>query len=200
MHLVIATQRPSTDVITGLIKANIPSRLALSVSNNTDSRVILDQGGAEKLLGNGDMLFSPIGASKPTRIQGCYVSIKEINDVTDFLRRQQTAEYDESVMEEIEKQSLSEPEQSMDFGEDADELLPQAVEIVLDVGEASATLLQRRLRLGYARAGRLVDAMEKMGIVGPHEGSKPRKLLIGRQEWQQIKQAAGGSVDEDIPF
>ena len=186
MHLVIATQRPSTDVITGLIKANIPSRLALSVSNNTDSRVILDSGGAEILLGHGDMLFSPIGASKPVRIQGCYVSIKEINEVTNFLRKQQKEDYDESVMDEIEKQAVAE-KSMQDSDEPQDELLPQAIEIVVDVGEASATLLQRRLRLGYARAGRLVDTMERMGIVGPHEGSKPRKVLISRQEWLEMK-------------
>lgn len=186
MHLVIATQRPSTDVITGLIKANIPSRLALSVSNNTDSRVILDSGGAEKLLGHGDMLFSPIGSSKPIRIQGCFVSIKEINEVTNFLRKQQKEDYDESVMDEIEKQAVAE-KSMQDSDEPQDELLPQAIEIVVDMGEASATLLQRRLRLGYARAGRLVDTMERMGIVGPHEGSKPRKVLISRQEWLEMK-------------
>lgn len=187
MHLVIATQRPSTDVITGLIKANIPSRLALSVSNNTDSRVILDSGGAEKLLGNGDMLFNPIGESKPLRIQGCFVSIKEITAVTDFLRNQNKESYDESVMDEIEKQSIPDNTLTDNSDEAQDELLPQAIEIVIDVGEASATLLQRRLRLGYARAGRLVDTMERMGIVGPHEGSKPRKVLLSRQDWLQMK-------------
>lgn len=194
MHLVIATQRPSVDVITGLIKANIPSRLALTVASGTDSRTILDAVGAEKLLGRGDMLFMPVGTSKPLRVQGCFISNSEIESVVQFLKSQEGANYDEAVVAEIERQAASagsgksgkpslegeEPE------EGSDEMLPQAIELVVEAGMASTSLLQRRLRLGYARAGRLIDEMEQRGIVGPHEGSKPRQVLITRQQWLEM--------------
>ncbi|MEI3541320.1 MAG: DNA translocase FtsK 4TM domain-containing protein [Acutalibacteraceae bacterium] len=179
MHLVIATQRPSVDVITGTIKANIPSRIALSVSSQIDSRTILDSSGAEKLLGRGDMLFSPIGASKPMRVQGCFLTDKEIENVLSFIKNNGENEYDQKVIEEIEKNAVLEPtkdEKSDD--KEQDPMLEEAIRCIMEVGQASTSLLQRRLRLGYARAGRLIDEMERMGIVGPHEGSKPRQILI----------------------
>ena len=192
MHLVIATQRPSVDVITGLIKANIPSRLALTVASSVDSRTILDASGADKLLGNGDMLFMPIGLSKPMRVQGAYVSDPEVEAVVEFLKSTEESEheYDDEVIQEIERQA-SAAGKSAAHGDDedaseSDEMLPQAVEVVLDAGMASTSLLQRKLRLGYARAGRLIDEMERRGIVGPHEGSKPRKVIITRSQWLEM--------------
>lgn len=184
MHLVIATQRPSVDVITGIIKANIPSRIALAVSSQVDSRTILDKGGAEKLLGRGDMLFAPIGSSKPQRIQGCYVTDKEIESVINFLKANQDTDYDEQVIDEIEKNTIAEShtEKSRDIDQ-KDEMLEDAIRCVIDAGQASTSFLQRKLRVGYARAGRLMDEMEQMGVVGPYEGSKPRKLLITYQQW-----------------
>ncbi len=194
MHLVIATQRPSVDVITGLIKANIPSRLALTVASGVDSRTILDCSGAEKLLGRGDMLFMPLGMSKPMRIQGGYVDMEEIEAVVDFLKDDGAEEiYDDEIMQEIERQASAAGNKgnangSDDNGEDelADDMLPQAIEVVIDAGMASTSLLQRKLRLGYARAGRIIDEMERRGIVGPHEGSKPRQVLITRQQWMEM--------------
>lgn len=187
MHLVIATQRPSVDVITGIIKANIPSRVAFMVSSQVDSRTILDMGGAEKLMGKGDMLFYPVGAIKPSRIQGCWVSEREVEAVVSYIKesQQQEHEYDEHVREEIERLTVQEKGSKGDSGdsEDLDEMLPQAVEVVLEAGMASTSLLQRRLKLGYARAARIVDQMEQEGIVGPFEGSKPRQVLISRQQW-----------------
>ena len=192
MHLVIATQRPSVDVITGLIKANIPSRLALTVSSAVDSRTILDTGGAERLLGRGDMLFMPVGLSKPLRVQGCFVSNHEVENVVDFLKKSDESEtdYDVAVMDEIEKQAAAADKSTKkasaaDDG-DEDEMLPQAIEYVVEAAEASTSMLQRKLRLGYARAGRLIDMMEQRGIVGPHEGSKPRKVLMTRQQWLEM--------------
>ena len=188
MHLVIATQRPSVDVITGIIKANIPSRIAFSVSSQVDSRTILDMGGAEKLLGRGDMLFYPMGASKPIRIQGCFVSNNEVESVTDFVKNCYENKYDEQIVEEIEKQAIPEKnKEKFKNDNNTDEMLPNAIECVIEAGEASTSMLQRRLRLGYARAGRLIDEMEQMGIIGPHEGSKPRQLLISRQQWIEMK-------------
>lgn len=194
IHLVIATQRPSVDVITGIIKANIPSRIALSVSSQVDSRTILDMVGAEKLLGNGDLLFYPVGTAKPVRIQGCYTSDKEVEAVVKFIKNQEQSAYDEEVVEEIERQaaaaggkrgssSLSGAGGSSD---DSDELLPKAIEAVVEVGQASTTLLQRKLKVGYARAARIVDELEERGIVGPFEGSKPRKVLITKQQWFEM--------------
>ncbi len=187
MHLLIATQRPSVDVITGIIKANIPSRIAFAVSSQVDSRTILDSGGAEKLLGRGDMLFSPVGSQKPTRVQGCFVSDSEIESVVTFVKKAQETGYDQNIAEEIEKNAVAEKDSHDSSGnEDNDPMMPEAVKCVVEAGQASTSLLQRRLRLGYARAGRLIDEMEQMGIVGPHEGSKPRQVLITYQQWLEM--------------
>ena len=191
MHMVIATQRPSVDVITGLIKGNIPSRLALTVASGVDSRTILDSVGAEKLLGNGDMLFMPVGQSKPLRVQGCYVSNQEVERVIDFLKNGgQEQAYDQQIIEEIEKQAASSGKSAgrddEDGGDETDEALPQAIEIAVEAGSISTSMLQRKLRFGYARAGRIIDQMEQRGIIGPSEGSKPRKVLITRQQWIEM--------------
>lgn len=189
MHLVVATQRPSVDVVTGLIKANIPSRIALTVSTAVDSRTILDAVGAEKLLGRGDMLFAPVGVNKPVRVQGCYLADEEISSIVEFVKKTKEIEYDESVLEEIERNAASESGRdggAGDGGEDAhDPMLEEAVKCVVEAGQASTSLLQRRLRLGYARAGRIIDEMEQLGIVGPHEGSKPRQVLMSYSQWME---------------
>ena len=197
MHLVIATQRPSVDVITGIIKANIPSRIAFSVSSQVDSRTILDMGGAEKLLGHGDMLFSPVGSQKPKRIQGCFVSDSEIESVVNFIKKSQEADYNESIAEEIERNAAAEKD-SGDAGaadEDADPMMPDAVKCVVEAGQASTSFLQRRLRLGYARAGRLIDQMEQKGIIGPPDGSKPRQVLITYQQWLEMNMQKNDEAD-----
>ena len=186
MHLVVATQRPSVDVVTGLIKANIPSRIALTVSNAVDSRTILDAGGAEKLLGNGDMLFAPVGSNKPVRVQGCYVSDGEISSIVEFVKKTKALEYDENVIQEIERNAAGEAEKvDASDGEQGsvDPMMDEAIKCVVEAGQASTSLLQRRLRLGYARAGRLIDEMEQLGVVGPHEGSKPRQVLMTYTQW-----------------
>ena len=183
MHLVIATQRPSVDVITGLIKANVPSRIAFAVKSQIDSRTILDSGGAEKLLGKGDMLFSPIGTTKPIRVQGGFVDDDEVEKIVNFVKTNKLVEYDKEVIEEIEKNAVLDGKaKDTDTDSDADPMIEQAIECVVEAGQASTSLLQRRLRVGYARAGRLVDDMEKMGIVGPHQGAKPRDVLMTRQQ------------------
>ena len=185
MHLVIATQRPSVDVITGLIKANVPSRIAFAVKSQIDSRTILDSGGAEKLLGKGDMLFSPIGVTKPVRVQGGFVDDTEIENVINFIKNSKIVEYDKKVIDEIEKNAVPDgkDKNNSDAGDgEADIMLEEAIECVVEAGQASTSLLQRRLRVGYARAGRLIDDMEKMGIVGPHQGAKPRDVLMTRQQ------------------
>lgn len=194
MHLVIATQRPSVDVITGVIKANIPSRIAFAVSSSVDSRTILDSGGAEKLLGRGDMLFYPVGTAKPTRVQGCFVTDSEVERVVEFVkRRQEHHEYDEAVMEEIERQAVTEKKKSGSSSDDGggfaeeDDMIPAAIECVIDMGVASTSMLQRRLKLGYARAARIIDELEQKGIVGPFEGSKPRQVLISKERWQEMQ-------------
>ncbi len=199
MHLIIATQRPSVDVITGVIKANIPSRIAFSVSSQVDSRTILDGGGAEKLLGRGDMLFYPVGYPKPVRVQGCFVSDTEVEQVVDFIKnKQQPAEYDDKIMEEIERQAVIEKKKGDKGGSeetgDTDPLFNDAVDCVLDAGQASTSYLQRRLKVGYARAARLVDELEDRGIVGPLEGSKPREVLITRQQWVEISARNAGDI------
>lgn len=189
MHLVIATQRPSVDVITGIIKANIPSRIALAVSSQIDSRTILDMSGAEKLLGRGDMLFSPVGSPKPIRVQGCYVTDREIEKVVEFIKNSQESKYDSKIAAEIEKNAISDNSKGSDSnsGEGSeDPMMNEAIKCVVEAGQASTSLLQRRLRVGYARAGRLVDEMEQMGIVGPHEGSKPRQVLITYQQFMEM--------------
>ena len=187
MHLVVATQRPSTDVITGLMKSNIPSRIAFAVASQVESRIILDTVGADKLIGKGDMLYSPINLNKPLRIQGCFVSTEEIEHVIQYVKKNAEAEYSQEVMDHIEKQAESESSGGYDASEDEDELLPQAITIVVESGQASVSMLQRRLKLGYARAARLVDQMEQRGIVGPFEGSKPRHVLITRDDWMQMQ-------------
>ncbi len=179
IHLVVATQRPSVDVVTGLIKANMPSRIAFTVASQADSRVILDMGGAEKLIGHGDMLFLPAGSSKPMRVQGAYVSEREITAVTAYIKRQKPADYRDEIMEET---AAEKKEQTRD-----DDLLEEAVEIVVRSGVASASLLQRKLRVGYARAARLVDLMEEIGVVGGYEGSKPRAVLMSVEELEERK-------------
>ena len=192
MHLIVATQRPSVDVITGLIKANIPSRIAFAVSSQVDSRTILDGAGAEKLLGQGDMLFMPVGAPKPTRIQGTFVRDEEISRVLDFIKSSATVQYDEAMIEAMEKHAIMDGKKggsSADAEEDAgsDPMFKQAVDVVIDAGQASTSLLQRRCKLGYARAARIMDEMEQKSIIGPYEGAKPRAVLISRQQWLEMQ-------------
>ena len=203
VHLVIATQRPSTDVITGLMKANIPSRIAFAVASSLESRIILDTNGAEKLVGKGDMLYAPLGMGKPQRVQGCFISPEEIERVVDFIKQTGEAQYDDEVIQKIEE-SVQEKEKggkggasaaaAADTEEDGDELLPAAVEVVLETGQASVSMLQRRLKLGYSRAARLVDQMEERGIVGPFEGSKPRQLLITKEQWQELQMGGASNA------
>ena len=192
MHLIVATQRPSVDVITGLIKANIPSRIAFAVSSQVDSRTILDGAGAEKLLGQGDMLFMPVGAPKPTRIQGTFVRDEEISRVLDFIKSSATVQYDEAMIEAMEKHAIQDGKKGSsgadsDEDSDSDPMFKQAVEVVIDAGQASTSLLQRRCKLGYARAARIMDEMEQKGIIGPYEGAKPRAVLISRQQWLEMQ-------------
>lgn len=193
MHLIIATQRPSVDVVTGVIKANIPTRIAFAVSSQIDSRTILDSAGAEKLLGRGDMLFSPVGSTKPRRIQGCFVSDDEVEAVVDYIKGDHKADYDDDVMVEIERQAAVEKKQKTGLAEDGpdeDPMLMDAIRVVVESGQASTSLLQRKLKLGYARAARIVDEMEQRGVVGPYEGSKPRKVLITKEQLME-REAAG---------
>ncbi len=195
IHLVIATQRPSADVITGLMKANIPSRIAFSVASAMESRIILDTQGAEKLVGKGDMLYAPIGTGKPVRVQGCFVSDSEVEAVASYVKENFVTNYDQQVMEEIErkaaqtgsgKATAADPEPNADEL-DGDEMLPAAVDVILETGQASVSMLQRRLKLGYARAARIVDEMEEKGIVGPFQGSKPRAILITPEQWKSMR-------------
>ena len=206
MHLVIATQRPSSDVITGLMKANIPSRIAFAVASSLESRIILDTTGAEKLVGKGDMLYAPLGAGKPTRVQGCFITPEEIERVVDYVKQSGEAEYSQDVMDKIEQavkekekgggKSVGAPEPAGESPDD--ELLSAAVDVVLETGQASVSMLQRRLKLGYARAARLVDQMEERGYVGPFEGSKPRQLLIDKAKWQELKMAKAPAPEPEI--
>ncbi len=206
MHLVVATQRPSVDVITGVIKANIPTRIAFSVSSQVDSRTILDMGGAEKLIGRGDMLYCPIGAPKPIRLQGCFISDKEIEGVVNFIKKQGEVKYDDSVMEEIDRcvresdtKGKKGSSASSDGDSDEDSMLDAAIDVVVECGQASTSLLQRRLKLGYARAARIVDQMEERGIVGPSQGSKPREVRITKTQLYEMRMrqdAAAESVDQ----
>ncbi len=196
IHLIIATQRPSADVITGLMKANIPSRIAFAVASAMESRIILDTMGAEKLVGKGDMLYSPIGSGKPQRIQGCFVTDAEVEAVATYVKDNFNTSYDKGIMEEIEKKAaqtgsgkgatVSEPEPN-EAELDGDEMLPAAVDVILETGQASVSMLQRRLKLGYARAARIVDEMEEKGIVGPFQGSKPRAILVTKEQWEAMK-------------
>ena len=199
MHLIIATQRPSADVITGLMKANIPSRIAFAVASSLESRIILDITGAEKLVGRGDMLYFPLGSGKPTRVQGCLISDQEVAAVVDFVKKSGSAQYDDDVMQEIEQHAAEKEKGAKGVGGSApedvdseyDELIDAAAEVVVETGQASVSMLQRRLKLGYARAARLVDQLEEKGIVGPFEGSKPRQLLITKEQWQELKYRQG---------
>lgn len=188
MHLVIATQRPSVDVITGLIKANVPSRIAFAVKSQIDSRTILDTAGAEKLLGRGDMLYSPIGVNKPIRVQGCFVDDTEIENIISFIKQSQVVEYDKDVIDQIERSALGDTGAKPDENDgELDPMMEEAIQCVVEAGQASTSMLQRRLRLGYARAGRIIDEMEQIGVVGPHEGSKPRQVLMTYQQWLERK-------------
>ena len=210
IHLVIATQSPRADVITGLMKANIPSRIAFAVASSLESRIILDTIGAEKLVGKGDMLYAPLGQDK-LRVQGCFITEEEVANVVDFIKEGASAQYDEQVMHEIEKNAedknkaekgVGGSDPGAGGGDDYDELLPAAIDVVLEVGQASVSMLQRRLKLGYGRAARLVDQMEEKGVVGPFEGSKPRQLLITKEQWaeMQYKQNMVAAVPDELPF
>lgn len=207
MHLIIATQRPSANVITGLMKANIPSRIAFSVASAMESRIILDTMGAEKLVGKGDMLYAPIGSGKPLRVQGCFVTDSEVESVAEYVKENYVADYDKQVLEEIEKSaqqagsgkksgSVSDPAPN-DDELDGDEMLPAAVDVILETGQASVSMLQRRLKLGYARAARIVDEMEEKGIVGPFQGSKPRAILITKEAWEAKKNGQAAQMEFD---
>ena len=189
MHLVVATQRPSVDVITGLIKANVPSRIAFAVSSQIDSRTILDQVGAEKLLGKGDMLFFPASASKPIRVQGAFVSDSEIEKIVGFIKANGVARYNEDILEEIEKANKTEGQKEEDRGDDddTDPLLMDAIETVIEIGQASTSFIQRRFKVGYARAGRIIDQMEARGIISGYEGSKPRQVIMPKERWEELK-------------
>lgn len=201
MHLLVATQRPTVNVITGLIKANIPSRIALKVSSNIDSRTILDFSGAEKLIGRGDMLFLPVGAPKPMRVQGCYASDEEIEGVTNYIKKSSSAQYNAEIEEKIKRiaaEEITQGKKGDDRGGDdieIDSKMEDAIKCVIEAGQASTSLLQRRLKVGYARAGRMIDDMEQMGIVGPHQGSKPRDVLMTYNEWLEHRNIMG-SDDE----
>lgn len=197
MHLVIATQRPSVDVITGLIKANVPSRIAFAVSSQVDSRTILDQVGAEKLLGKGDMLYFPSGASKPTRVQGCFVDDNEVEKIVDFVKANGTAKYSEDILETIENNNKSDKEIAEDKDDDSDEFLPEAIETVIEIGTASASLIQRKFKVGYARAARIIDQMEERGIISGYQGSKPREVLMSKERWAELKMSQNDSRKDE---
>lgn len=207
IHLIIATQRPSADVITGLMKANIPSRIAFAVASAMESRIILDTQGAEKLVGRGDMLYAPIGNGKPKRVQGCFVSDPEVEAVANYVKSKFTTNYDQGIMDEIDKKAAqtgtkgsaataSDPDPSSDELS-GDEMLPAAVDVILETKQASVSMLQRRLKLGYARAARIVDEMEEKGIVGPFQGSKPRDILITKEQWEAMKSGKPAQMEFD---
>ena len=202
MHLVVATQSPRADVITGLMKANIPSRIALSVASSLESRIILDQQGAESLVGNGDMLFAPIGR-KPTRVQGAFVTDEEREEIIQFVKQSAEATYSDEILEAIdkaaaEKEDKGAAKEEPDPQNDYDELLPQAVEVIFETKQASVSMLQRRLKLGYSRAARIVDQMEELGVVGPYEGAKPRSVVIDRNGWHELQVQLGLIQDSDM--
>lgn len=203
MHLILATQRPTVNVITGLIKANVPSRISLKVSSNMDSRTILDTGGGEKLIGKGDMLFAPVGAPKPMRVQGCYASDEEIEGVTNYIKKSYSAQYNADIEEKIKRIAAEEiaagkkqsDSSADDDGLDVDSKMDEAIKCVIDAGQASTSLIQRRLKVGYARAGRMIDDMEQLGVVGPHQGSKPREVLMTYNEWLERRNALQNRED-----
>ena len=196
MYLVIATQRPSVDVITGIIKANIPSRISFAVSSQVDSRTILDMSGAEKLLGKGDMLFYPSGVPKPTRIQGAFISEKEIEKIVDFLKSNGEVKYSEDIIEKIEKANCTDKELKEGEDDDTDPLLNDAIETVIETGQASTSFIQRRFKVGYARAGRIIDQMEERGIISGYEGSKPRQVLMPKERWEELKMTSSQTQQE----
>lgn len=200
MHLVIATQRPSVDVITGLIKANISSRIALTVSSQIDSRTILDSAGAEKLLGRGDMLYAPIGASKPIRVQGCFISDEEVEDLCNYIKRQGDSQYSDEIQKEIDEKAVHDkksPFESDGEGEQLDALFDKAVDIVLESGTASTSFLQRKLSVGYARGAKIMDQLQEKGIIGPQDGAKKREILINRQQWLEMQAYSGDNFTAD---
>ncbi len=206
IHLIIATQRPSADVITGLMKANIPSRIAFAVASAMESRIILDTQGAEKLVGRGDMLFAPIGNGKPKRVQGCFVSDPEVEAVASYVKANYVNDYDQQIMEEIDRKAAQTGKSAQATASDSDpnadevvgdEMLPAAVEVILETKQASVSMLQRRLKLGYARAARIVDEMEEMGIVGPYQGSKPRSIMITKEQWEAMRSGNGTQLEFD---
>ena len=201
MHLVIATQRPSVDVITGIIKANIPSRIAFSVSSQVDSRTILDMAGAEKLLGKGDMLFYPSGAPKPTRVQGAFVSDKEVEKIVDFLKANGEVTYNEDIIEQVEKANSTDKEikETEEDDDDTDPFLMEAIDTVVETGQASTSFIQRRFKVGYARAGRIIDQMEERGIISGYQGSKPREVLMTKERWAELKMAGVAEPENSIP-
>ena len=189
MHLIIATQRPSVDVITGIIKANIPSRIAFAVSSQVDSRTILDQVGAEKLLGKGDMLFYPSGAPKPVRVQGAFVSDDEVEKIVSFVKSNGVATYNEDILETIENGNKTDKEisQEQDPDDDTDPFLMDAIDVVVETGQASTSFIQRKFKVGYARAGRIIDQMEERGVISGYQGSKPRQVLMSLEKLQELK-------------
>lgn len=197
MHLVIATQRPSVDVITGIIKANIPSRISFAVSSQIDSRTILDMAGAEKLLGKGDMLFYPAGAPKPTRIQGAFISDKEVEKIVDFVKSNSEVSYNEDIIEQIEKANSTDKEMAEQAEDDdnTDPFLMDAIEVVVETGQASTSFIQRRFKVGYARAGRIIDQMEERGIISGFQGSKPREVLMSKERWEELKMSSQESQE-----
>jgi S-DNA-T family DNA segregation ATPase FtsK/SpoIIIE len=207
IHLIIATQRPSADVITGLMKANIPSRIAFAVASAMESRIILDTMGAEKLVGRGDMLYAPIGSGKPLRVQGCFVSEQEVEAVANHVKTAYTSAYNQQIMDDIERKAAqtgnktvtaSDPEPNADESS-YDELLPAAVDVILETNQASASMLQRRLKLGYSRASRIIDQMAELGLVGPYNGSKPREVVITKEKWETMRNNTGGQMNfEDL--
>ena len=201
MHLIIATQRPSVDVITGIIKANIPSRIAFAVSSQVDSRTILDQVGAEKLLGKGDMLFYPTGATKPTRIQGAFVSDDEVEKIVSFVKSNGEATYNEDILDTIENSGKPDKEvqevNSKESGDKTDEHLMEAIELVIETGQASTSFIQRRFNVGYARAGRIIDQMEERGVISGYQGSKPRQVLMSKEQWEELKMGTA-PIEENV--
>ena len=195
MNLVIATQRPSVYVITGIIKANIPSRIAFAVSSQVDSRTILDMAGAEKLLGKGDMLFYPAGAPKPVRVQGSFVSDKEVEKIVDFIKSNGEASYSEDILETIENANNTDKEiaENEENEDETDPLLMDAIDMVVETKQASTSFIQRRFKVGYARAGRIIDQMEERGIISGYQGSKPREVLMTKEHWEELKMSTNQS-------
>ena len=201
MHLVIATQRPSVDVITGLIKANVPSRIAFAVSSQVDSRTILDMVGAEKLLGKGDMLFYPAGASKPARIQGAFVSDGEVEKIVGFIKANGTANYSEDILESIENNNKTDKELAEEADDDdTDPLLMEAMDTVVETGQASTSFIQRRFKVGYARAGRIIDQLEERGVISGYQGSKPRQVLMTVERLNELKMSAQQLAQQNNPW